>query len=178
MSSSNRGPKSANLHVFNTLVAVAESTPSHSLGCLVNCRAIRPAGNLAGCFPRHAGGHSDRHSVCCQAGYVPENLASSRENHLDCNSSGHSADYPDSHPAGNTESSPLSSGADNPPDSSADHLVNSLPGCLDSYPANSLPRQDDLPDSGSSLLSAPSSLTDEVHSRRQRPHVVRSGMQI
>ena len=132
MSPRNQAPKSSKFSVYRCLIIAAESPLSHPLSCLVNCRAIHPASNLAGYYPRHPvrnpesclGGYRANN----RSGYLPENPASSRENCLACNSAGHSADSPDNSRAGNTESNPLSNGAGNPPDSSADCPANSLPG--------------------------------------------------
>ena len=178
MSPRNQDPKSSKFSVYRSLVIAAESPLSHPLSCLVNRRAMHPAGNTEGHSPLHADGHLARHSACCQAGYVPENLASNRENCLACTSAGHSADSPDNRRAGNTESSPPSNEADNPLDSSADCLVNSLPGCPDSYPTNSLPRQDDLPDRLRLEACGLRLFSHEVDARRQRPYVIRARLQV
>lgn len=141
----------------------------YSPGSPASSSAGRPEGypvrNLESCLACY--------SVSSSAGYPEMNSASYSESCRDRCSASRSAERPEDRPASSPDSNLPSNGAENPLSYLESSAASSPADCLGSALAGSLSRQHDLEDI--SHVPRPSSLApDEIHSRRQRPHVSRA----
>ena len=143
---------------------------------------VSPLSHLHGYSGSYSARCPEGSSEDCPAGYPERNL----ESYPDCYSVNCRASYLE----GNSESYPESSGdrccagspADSPDNRSVCSPESNLPSCWENNPESnppdssvgSLPRQHDL--ANTSRVPCPSSLApDEIHPRRQPPHIVRAG---
>jgi hypothetical protein len=185
----NRTRKSANFSILNSLFTLPVSPLPRSPGYLVNCPASYPESNRAGYSPRYPvrnpAGYLGGYPASYRAGYLAENLVSYPAGYPDSNSASSPADCPDNRLERNPESSRESNGADYSESYWADSLPNCLAGYRESFDSRPVCRAaagtklvqlDDLADSlGLSLrLGHP----HKVHSRCQRPHIIRAGMKV
>jgi hypothetical protein len=137
---SNQTPKCPNFVITNWLLVILLSPLPHSPSYSVRSWVSYPASNRANHSPsysvRNPVSYLDGYLASYGAGYPPENPASYWENCGEGSSPDCSADGSENRSGSNPESNRESNGAN----CSESYSVDSLPGCLESYPENSDPR--------------------------------------
>ena len=178
---SNQAPESPKFSIHRSLLVARESPlprpPGYSARYSPSCPESSLAGRSAGYPVRNPESYLVCYSVNCGASYLEMNSASCSESCGDRCSASCSAGCPASCSGSSPQSSLSSSGAGSPLSYSESYPASCSVSCLESLSAGSLPRHHDLADR--SHVPRPSSLApDEIHPRRQRPHVIRARPQV
>jgi hypothetical protein len=183
MSFCNQVPKSSKFRAHRSLIITSPSPLPRPPGCLGSSSTSCPESSSEGCFAgrpvESLESYLDGNSASCSERSSESYRASCGESR----SPSCSADCPAICPESSPESKPPGNPASNLPGNSESYWEGCPACCLGNPRCSSVKRSDlggsllqldDLADS----LSLRLCLAHEVHSRRQRPHIIRPGSQV